>query len=78
MKKQLHFHLARDPFATTITLNNGVSLETVGKMLGQKNTRTTQIYPKMTGTRVRNEMNLAKSKIESQPFKKMEMFETGS
>ncbi len=64
IKKRLHFHLARHTFATTITLNNGVSLETVGKMLGQRNIRTTQIYAKMNDTRISNEMNLVKSKFE--------------
>ncbi|HEX7845683.1 MAG TPA: site-specific integrase [Chitinophagaceae bacterium] len=64
IKKKLHFHLARHTFATTITLNNGVSLEAVGKMLGQKNIRTTQIYAKMNNTRISNEMNLVKNKFE--------------
>lgn len=63
IKKKLHFHLARHTFATTITLNNGVSLEAVGKMLGQKNIRTTQIYAKMNDTRISNEMNLVRNKF---------------
>lgn len=64
IKKKMHFHLARHTFATTICLNNGVSLETVGKMLGQRNIRTTQIYAKMNDTRISNEMSLVKSKFE--------------
>jgi site-specific recombinase XerD len=64
INKRLHFHLARHTFATTITLNNGVSLEAVGKMLGQKNIRTTQIYAKMNNTRISNEMNLVKNKFK--------------
>ena len=42
--KQLSFHLARHTYATTICLSNGVSLETLSKMLGHKNITTTQIY----------------------------------
>lgn len=64
IKKRLHFHLARHTFATTICLNNGVSLETVGKMLGQRNIRTTQIYAKMNDTRISDEMNLVKTKLK--------------
>lgn len=64
IKKRLHFHLARHTFATTVCLNNGISLETVGKMLGQRNIRTTQIYAKMNDTRISDEMNLVKTKFK--------------
>ena len=42
--KNLSFHVARHTFATTITLTNGVPIESVSKMLGHKNIKSTQHY----------------------------------
>lgn len=42
INKELTFHIARHTFATTVTLTNGVPIESVSKMLGHKNLRTTQ------------------------------------
>jgi site-specific recombinase XerD len=36
--KRLTFHCARHTFATTVTLTNGVPIETVGQMLGKIST----------------------------------------
>lgn len=48
--------MARHTFATTIALSNGVPIETVSKMLGHKSIKTTQIYAKITDTKMSNDM----------------------
>lgn len=47
INKHLTTHLARHTFATTVTLNNGIPLEIVSKMLGHSSVKTTQIYAKV-------------------------------
>ena len=42
--KEITFHMARHTFATSVTLTNGVPIETVSKMLGHTNIQTTQLY----------------------------------
>ena len=55
--KPLTFHIARHTFATTVTLTNGVHIETVSSMLGHKNLRTTQIYAKVVEHKVGEDMD---------------------
>jgi site-specific recombinase XerD len=55
--KKLFMHLGRHTFATTITLSEGVSLESVSKMLGHSTIKHTQQYAKITGAKVKNEMS---------------------
>ena len=57
------FHLARHTYATTICLSNGVSLETLSKMLGHKNITTTQIYAKVTHPMIDREVDMLKEKL---------------
>ncbi len=59
----LSFHVARHTFATTVTLSQGVPLETVSKMLGHTNIKTTQIYAKITNEKIGRDMDALSEKI---------------
>jgi len=63
INKELTFHIARHTFATSVTLANGVSIESVSKMLGHKNMRTTQHYAKILDSKVSEDMQLLKLKL---------------
>jgi site-specific recombinase XerD len=60
ISKTLHMHLARHTFATTVTLANGVPIESVSKMLGHANIRQTQHYAKVVALKIKNDMEKIK------------------
>jgi site-specific recombinase XerD len=69
--KNVTMHTARHTFATTITLTNGVPIETVGRMLGHKNLKTTQHYAKILDKKVSEDMGVLKAKFRtSREFEK--------
>ena len=63
INKELTYHIARHTFATTITLSNGVSIESVSKMLGHKSIKTTQHYAKILDEKVSEDMMELKQKF---------------
>jgi len=69
INKNITFHMARHTFATTVTLSNGVSIETVSSMLGHKNLKTTQIYAKVVQEKVSQDMMKLKEVLALNPLK---------
>ena len=63
INKVLTFHIARHTFATTVTLSNGVPIESVSKMLGHANIKTTQHYAKILDLKVGQDMALLRQKF---------------
>lgn len=57
IEKRLSFHIARHTFATTITLSNGIPIETVSKMMGHTSIQTTQIYSKVVEQKIADDMD---------------------
>lgn len=62
ISKTLTFHIARHTFATTVTLSNGVPIESVSKMLGHTNIKTTQHYAKILDVKVGLDMAVLRQK----------------
>ncbi len=60
----LTFHTARHTFATTVTLNNGVPLETVSKMLGHSSLKMTQHYAKLLDRKIGEDMSKLQEVLE--------------
>jgi site-specific recombinase XerD len=65
IKKHLTFHLARHTFATTVTLINGVPIESISKMLGHTKLSTTMIYAKVTQSKIGLDMQLLQHKLDA-------------
>ena len=74
IEKTLTYHVARHSCATSVLLANGVPIETVSKILGHTNIRTTQIYARITDLKVSGDMEMlaqktGRSKSYCQPLK---------
>lgn len=64
IEKNVTFHMARHTFATTITLSNGVPIETISKMLGHHKLATTQIYARVVERKVSEDMKALRRILE--------------
>ena len=63
ISKTLTFHIARHTFATTVTMMNGVPIETVSKMHGHKNITSTQHYARIVDQKVGEDMRLLSQRL---------------
>ena len=63
INKDITFHVARHTFATTVTLENGVPIRSVSKMLGHTNVKTTQLYALITDTKFINDMDVLQKNL---------------
>lgn len=63
--KKITFHMGRHTFATTITLEKGIPIETVSKMLGHTKLSTTQVYAKVVDTKIMEDMASLKTLYNS-------------
>ena len=62
IKKDLHTHLARHTYATTITLSNGIPMETVSRILGHRKLQTTQLYAKVLDEKISKDIEHLRKK----------------
>ena len=70
INKKLTFHMARHSCATSVLLANDVPIETVSKILGHTNIRTTQIYARITDRKVSKDMDLLAQKLDHAGIRK--------
>ena len=64
IERNLTFHCARHTYASTVTLSQGVPIESVSSMLGHKNLSTTNIYAKITNEKIDEDIAALESRIE--------------
>ena len=63
IKGNLSYHMSHNSFASLITLEEGVPIETVSKILGHTSIKTTQIYAKVISSKISNDMDLLEEKL---------------
>lgn len=63
--RHITFHSARHTFATTITLSQGMAIETISKLLGHRNIRTTQIYATITHSKLDGDMERLSKRLDT-------------
>jgi len=65
IKRYLTFHLARHTFATTVTLQNGVPIETISKLLSHAKLSTTMVYTHILQSKVGMDMSVLQNKLSN-------------
>lgn len=65
INKSITMHMSRHTFATSVTLGNGVPIETVSKILGHTSLKTTQIYAKVLDHKISDDMDQLQARLES-------------
>jgi site-specific recombinase XerD len=65
IKKRLIFHMGRHTYASEITLSQGVPIETVSRMLGHRDLRSTRIYAKITNDKINEDMSRLEKRISN-------------
>lgn len=72
IQTKITFHIARHTFASTVTLDNGIPMDSVSKMLGHRSIKTTQIYAKVSCKKISDDTeklyNVNYGKVGSVPF----------
>lgn len=68
--KNVSFHVARHTFATTVTLSNGVPIETVSKLLGHTKLSTTQIYARVIETKISEDIINLQQRLKQKEINK--------
>lgn len=63
IKKRISFHVSRHTFAV-LALEHGMPIESVSKILGHTNITTTQIYAKVTSTKLEHDISVFESRIK--------------
>ena len=63
--KPLTSHMGRRTFATTVTLANGISMESIANMLGHSSTKITSLYAVVTDMKISEEMKRIETKFNS-------------
>ena len=72
IKERLSFHMARHTFGT-MTLNAGIPIESIAKMMGHASISSTQIYAQITDKKISEDMDrlIAKqSEMKREPTEK--------
>ncbi len=64
LAQPITFHVARHTNATTVLLSHGVPIETVSRLLGHTNIKTTQIYAKITAQKISQDMETLSHRLE--------------